>query len=229
MHRRSLFFLTLMGLCVLGDSSAARDAGKPAHDAPEKQHLGAKRTAAGSQNTAAEPPEVKQTAREGIARATKKYWRRCIEINKRFLSDKSEIWFKELRPSSIERICRETAEGLRRLSTRDVDPQVIDHVNRAIRGYEEIGAIAKIKGRQSLTSDAAHALKFAYLARSMAVPGLVAGGGWVEMGLGLSPEGRKATSEGQAQSRRIASSIMKFEEAIIQAMRKKYGIELKPW
>jgi hypothetical protein len=56
-----------------------------------------------------------------------------------------------------------------------------------------------------------------------------ADGGWIEMGLGLFPGGRKATTEGQEQTSKVASEIIKSEESVIKAMREKYGIELRPW
>ncbi len=170
-----------------------------------------------------------RAATEKTTLSTKNYWDRCVDINQRFVANKSEIWFKEFRPSAVEAACREAATKLRELDTSNVDRQVVDHVNRAIRGYETIGAIAKVKGQESLLRDAADTLKFIYAVSKSSHARAYADGGWIEMGLGLFGRGRKATASGQEQTSTIASSIIESEEAVIKAIREKYGVELKPW
>lgn len=234
MLERSLFPVMLAFLCGFNSAEASHDTAKPTQGVPEKPAANTESEVEGTEAAEAEVLTEKKaaedrTAREKVALATKNYWDRCIDVNNRFVSDKSEVWFKEFRPGAVEATCREAARGLRELDSGNVDPLVVEHVNRAIRGYETIGAIAKVKGRQALLRDAAHMLKFIYRSRSVAVMGAYADGGWIEMGLGISRGGRKAATEGQDQTSKIASKIIDSEEAVIKAMREKYNLEIKPW
>ena len=164
-----------------------------------------------------------------VGQTTERYWKDCIAINNEFIARKSDIWFKQFRPGAIESACKDAAQRLRDLDTRDVERDVVDHVNRVIRGYETIGAIARVKGRESLLRDGGDILKFIYSVSKNANPGAVADGGWMEMGVGLFSGGRQATSEGQQQTSGLASELMTSEEAVIRVIRQKYEIELQPW
>jgi|GEM_PF-4781529 len=231
---RFLFPLLLLILSGCSGSEVSHRPAEAARDSSDKRVADAEREAqeakaAESKAQAEKMAAEEKAALEKVALSTKNYWDRCRDINQRFVSDKSEIWFKEFRPSAVEATCREAASRLRELETSNVDPQVVDHVNRAIRGYETIGAIAKVKGQESLLRDAGDTLKFIYSVSKSGRVGAYADGGWVEMGLGLFAGGQKATSDGLEQTSTIASSLIESEETVIKAMREKYGVELKPW
>lgn len=226
--------LLLVALYGCSSSEVSPDPTELAKDSPDKRIADAERAAKEAKAAEAKARAEKNASEERAslemaALATKNYWERCADINKQSISDKSEIWFKEFRPGAIEATCREAARRLRELDNSNVDPQVIDHVNRAIRGYETIGAIAKVKGQESLLRDAGDTLKFIYSVSKAGRVGAFADSGWIEMGIGLSAGGEKATAEGQAQTSSIASSIVEAEETLIRTMREKYGVELKPW
>src|SRR5437588_2963841 len=80
-----------------------------------------------------------------MGKKTETYWNKCIEVNKEFVTGNAEVWFKEFRPAAVGGTCRGAARGLRELDNSGVDPEVIDHVNRVIRAFEQIGAIAETK------------------------------------------------------------------------------------
>jgi len=230
------FVLPIMLIIPAGcnTSETTRETTTSAQHSPDKRIADAETPGKEAKPAEEKPLAENRVAEELVATkmtalATKNYWDRCVEINSRFVSERSEIWFKEFRPSSVEAVCREAARRLRELDTSNVDPEVVDHVNRAIRGYETIAAIAKVKGQESLLRDASDTLIFIYRICRNSNSGAFADGGWLEMGVGFFAGGQKATSEGQEQTRSIASSIIESEERVIKLMRQKYGIELRPW
>lgn len=226
-----IFPLLLILACACTDSAQ--------HNASRKVSPEQRVTAAEQAAEAAKAQAEKALAEKNAAAAkaamekmgllTKHYWERSVEINNQFVAGKSEVWFKEFRPTAVEGTCREAARKLRELDTGGVDPVVIDHVSRAIRGFEQIAAIAKVKGQESLWRDAGDTMKFIYAISKGGRVGSYGDGGWMEMGLGLFAGGQKATAEGQDETSAVASEIMKSEESIIRHVRTKYGIELKPW
>lgn len=150
-------------------------------------------------------------------------------MNKQFITDKGDVWFKEFRPTNVGTTCRDAAKRLREIDNVGVDPEVIDHVNRVIRGFEQMGAIAETKGKESLWRDTAPAIGFVIKIARGANPGAVADGGSLAMGIGASKQGGKATKEGQAETIGIANKLMESEEQAIRHVRKTYQIELKAW
>ena len=121
--------------------------------------------------------------------------------------------FKEFRPASVSNTCRDAAKRLREIDNAGVDPAVIDHVNRVIRGFEQMGAIAETKGRESLWRDATSAVAFVIkVASATRPPGAVADGGSLAIGIGASEQGGIATREGQAETIGIANDLMASEE-----------------
>lgn len=166
-----------------------------------------------------------------MERKTAAFWEKCIEVNKLYVTDKSDVWFKEFRPATVGSTCRDAAQRMRAIDNSGVDHEVIDHVNRVIRGYEQIGAIAEVKGKESLWRDAAATMGFIInICRRLDVSaGITVDGGSVAIGIGASEQGGKATSEGQTQALGIANKLIDSEERVIRHVRKTYQIELKPW
>jgi len=166
--------------------------------------------------------------------ATEAFWNKCIGVNNRFIAGKAELWFKEFRPSAVASTCRDAAKGLRALNNADVDSDVIDHVNRVVRGFEKIGAIAEVKGRESLWADAMEGVGFVVKTSSRSkllgsVAGAVADSGSIAIGIAHSDSAKKATSAGQRQTMGVAQELIDSEERVIKNVRDKYGMELKPW
>jgi hypothetical protein len=157
------------------------------------------------------------------------YWDRCIEVNTQFVADKGEVWFKEFRPSAVGGTCREAAKQLREIDNAGIDPEVIDHVNRVIRGFEQMGAIAETKGKESLWRDTAATVGFIIKVARGTHVGVVADGGSLAMGIGGSDQGSAASRDGQAQTAAVAGKLIDSEEQTIRHVRKTYGIELRPW
>lgn len=164
-----------------------------------------------------------------MGKKSEAYWNRCIEVNKEFVTDKGEVWVKEFRPATVGSTCRDAAKRLRELHSSGVDPEMIDHVNRVIRGFEQIGAIAETKGKESLWRDATAALGFIIKVAMRSHNGAVADGGSLAMGIGASEQGGKGTREGQAETISIANKLMDSEEQVIRHVRKTHGVELEPW
>ncbi len=192
--------------------------------------LGCNDSGSGNQspsNSAADPGQKAPAGEMG--KKTEAYWNKCIDVNKQFVTEKGDVWFKEFRPKAVGTTCREAAKRLREIDNAGVDPEVIDHVNRVIRGFEQMGAIAETKGKESLWRDTAAAIGFVIKVARRRNPGLVADGGSLAMGIGASEKGGKATQEGQAETIDIANKLMESEEQAIRHVRKSYGIELKPW
>lgn len=173
-----------------------------------------------------------KAAVERMGHLTKAYWERCIQVNKQFVTDKSEVWFKEFRPTAVGRTCREVAKWLREIDTACVDPEVIDHAYRVVRGFEQMGAIAETKGRESLwraaTAAVGFVIKITKPTRRLGY-GLVADGGSLAMGIGASDEGGETTRDGQAETLGVANKLMESEEDAIRHVRKAFRLELKPW
>ena len=210
-------FCRLMILCaILGCNESG--VGKPSADSAKP-----------SQST----PRSRRGTESGstaMRKNTESYWNKCIDVNDAFVVDKGDVWFKEFRPAIVGKTCRDAAKRLREIDNSGTDPEVIDHVNRVIRGYEQMGAIAETKGKESLWRDATAAVAFVIkVARATRPPGAVADAGSLAMGIGASEQGGKATREGQAQTIGIANKLMESEEEAIRHVRKTYSIELKPW
>ena len=170
-----------------------------------------------------------QLAIEETKSATKQYWSSCVANNRRFIKDKSDVWFKEFRPDAVELTLRDAAKRLRALDKTNVDGRVLDHVNLAIRGFENMGAIVKIKGKESLRNDALGVLNFIRFKSPKQFSGAVVDGGLFETGPALTEGGKAATREGQLATTKIASDLVSSEEETIRAMRESYKIELEPW
>lgn len=194
----------------------------------------------GFSNSLADPPQT-QPASQPVAgglltpsaemgKRTQAYWDQCSEVNKQFVTDKGELWFKNFRPAAVGATCRDAAKRLREIDNKGVDPEVIDHVNRVIRGFEQMGAIAETKGRQSQWQDTGAIIALVILEKIRASKGVgaVADGGRMPIGLGILA-GREATREGEAEVISIANKLIDSEERVIKHVRKTYGIELRPW
>ncbi len=161
---RLLLRLMLLALCGCGDSAPSPNSIEPARGSAEvriadAEWVAKEAQAAADQALASKSASEARATQEKIALASANYWNRCIDINNQSVASKSDLWFKNFRPEAIEVTCRTAASKLRALQTTSVAPEVVDHVNRVIRGFETIGAIAKVKGRESLLRDAGDTLK----------------------------------------------------------------------
>jgi hypothetical protein len=184
---------------------------------------------ASSSSSVATADASKPTASAEMGKKTEAYWNKCGDVHKQFVRDMADIPYKEFRPKAVGTTCRDAAKGLRGIDNAGVDPEVIDHINRVIRGIEQIGAIAETKGKESLWRDTAAAIGFVIKVARGSCPGIVADGGSLLIGIGASEEGGKATREGQAETIGIANRLAESEEQAIRHVRKTYRIELKPW
>src|SRR5438270_267252 len=107
MPARALCVLILLTIAGCNDSGAGKPTG-------------------GSSIPSNSPSVSKGPSSPGMARKTMAFWTECIQVNKQFVGEKGELWFKEFRPKAVGDTCRKAARRLRALDNSGVDPEVID-------------------------------------------------------------------------------------------------------
>jgi hypothetical protein len=92
-------------------------------------------------------------ARRGNVVATQTCWRKCSEIKQQQQQELSQLWFREFRPGAVEQVLQKTAARLHEVDTGDVDPVVIDHLNRMIAGLDTMGGLLGSRGHVALIDE----------------------------------------------------------------------------
>jgi hypothetical protein len=146
----------------------------------------------------------------GDVTATQASWAQCSAIKRHHADDLKAIWFRSIRPAAVEQIMSRTGSQLRAVDTKNVDPVVIDHINRAITSFEKMGDLLGSKGTVALYDE------------FMPSDGSLLLGSISRQKTGHYENLHRALDE-------IKSELDQSERQTILHMRETYGVELKPW
>jgi thiaminase len=155
---------------------------------------------------------------KGSAEATRFYWEAGRKVKAEFAEAYGKFRFPALRARKVAELARKAAEQLRDLDREEVDPEAVDHVNNVIRYYENLALNANKQGNKEAVQTAIRAYTDYLKDTNQTPPPAPAD---------LSMSVVKLLTDNEPA--RAVQKLQADEQALLQKLRKKYGIELNPW
>jgi hypothetical protein len=164
---------------------------------------------------AAEEPSA---ADREAAEKTRFFWEAGRKVKVEFAKNFQALALPSVQASKVSELANKAAQELRDLEHDGVDEDVIDHVNNVIRHYENMAMTARRDGVRSIARTAIRAYLQAHEEEGKAPPPTTS-----DITAGVL---KLLNNDETARS---LKKIQDDEQALIKAMRKKYGVKLAPW